>query len=253
MELKGTKVGEIAALWRYPVRSLRGEQRHELEIGLDGVLGDRRYGIADPEIAELVSSAQGKRRWRSLVTMSARYDGALRDIGLGDGATPPPVVIETADGATLRSDDADADLRLAQILGRPARLVRDGTVKAPYDYAPVHLLTTATLAAFATHYPASRFEPARFRPNIMLDTGTLEGFVESGWIGRVLAVGNHLRLVVKEHCVRCVMTTLAQGDLPQDPAILQVVNETNGTHAGIYADVTKMGTVSEGDPVLLLD
>ena len=73
-----------------------------------GVLGDRRYGIADPEIAELVSSAQGKRRWRSLVTMSARYDGALRDIGLGDGVTPPPVVIETADGTTLRSDDADA-------------------------------------------------------------------------------------------------------------------------------------------------
>src|SRR3546814_8216448 len=104
--------------------------------------GDRRYGIADPEIAEMVSSAQGKRRWRSLVTMSARYDGALRDIGLGNGATPPPVVIETADGTTLRSDDADTDLRLVQILGRPARLVREGTVKAPYGYAPVPLLTT---------------------------------------------------------------------------------------------------------------
>ncbi len=253
MELKGTMVGEIAELWRYPVRSLRGEPRRELEVGLDGVLGDRCYGIADPEIAELVSAAQGKRRWRSLVTMSARYDGALRDIELGAGAAPPPVMIETADGTTLRSDDADTDLRLAQILGRPARLVREGTVKAPYGYAAVHLLTTATLAAFAARYPASRFEPARFRPNIVLDTGRLEGFVESGWIGRVLAVGDHLRLVVKEHCVRCVMTTLAQGDLPQDPAILQVVNETNGTHAGIYADVTKVGTVKLGDAVTLLE
>lgn len=253
MELKGTKVGEVAGLWRYPVRSLRGEQRRELEIGLDGVLGNRRYAIADPEIAELVSAAQGKRRWRSLITMSARYDGSLRDIELGDGATPPPVVIETADGTTLRSDDADTDLRLVQILGRPARLVREGTLKAPYGYAPVHLLTTATLAAFTAYHPTSRFEPERFRPSILLDTGTLEGFVESGWIGRVLAVGDHLRLVVSDHCVRCVMTTLAQGDLPQDPAILQVINETNGTHAGIYADVTKAGTVREGDPVLLVD
>src|SRR3546814_1019752 len=68
--------------------------------------GDRRYGIADPEIAEMVSSAQGKRRWRSLVTMSARYDGALRDIGLGNGATPPPVVIETA-----RSEEHTSELQ----------------------------------------------------------------------------------------------------------------------------------------------
>ena len=69
----------------------------------------------------------------------------------------------------------------------------------------------------------------------------------------MLAVGEHLRLVVSDHCVRCVMTTLAQGDLPQDPAILQVVNEANGTHAGIYADVTKAGAAQVGDAVTLLD
>lgn len=247
MELRGTKVGEVAGLWRYPVRSLRGERLKALEIGLEGAVGDRGYAIADPEIGELVSSAQGKRRWRGLVTMSARYDGVPRDGYL------PPVEIETAGGATLRSDDADADLRLADILGHPARLVREGTVKAPYGHSPIHLLTTASLKAFAAHYPASRFAAERFRPNILLDTGKLEGFVESQWIGRVLAVGESLRLVVKSHCVRCVMTTLAQGDLPQDPAILQVVNETNGTHAGIYADVTRPGTPKLGDAVTLLD
>ncbi len=247
MELRGTKVGEIAALWRYPVRSLRGESLPALDVGLAGVVGDRRYAVADPEIEELVSAAQGKRRWRGLVTMSARYDGAPREDYV------PPATVETAEGVTLRTDDADADLRLAEIVGRPARLVREGTVKAPYGYAPVHLLTTASLAALTAHYPSSRFAAERFRPNILLDTGTTEGFVESGWIGRVLAVGEHLRLVVSDHCVRCVMTTLAQGDLPQDPAILQVVNEANGTHAGIYADVTKAGAAKVGDAVMLLD
>ena len=247
MELRGTKIGEVAGLWRYPVRSMRGETPSALEIGLGGVVGDRRYAIADPEIEELVSSAQGKRRWRALVTMSARYDGVPREDHV------PPVEIETANGTTLRTDDADADLRLAEILGRPARLVREGTVKAPYGHEPVHLLTTASLKAFAAHYPTSRFAAERFRPNILLDTDKLEGFIENQWIGRVLAVGDTVRLVVKDQCKRCVMTTLAQGDLPQDPAILRVVNETNGTHAGIYADVTKAGTAKLGDAVMLVD
>ena len=70
MDLRGTKIGEVAALWRYPVRSLRGEKLDALEVALGGVVGDRAYGIADPEIGELVSSAQGKRRWRGLVTLS---------------------------------------------------------------------------------------------------------------------------------------------------------------------------------------
>jgi uncharacterized protein YcbX len=253
MDLRGTKIGEVAALWRYPVRSLRGEKLDALEVALGGVVGDRAYGIADPEIGELVSSAQGKRRWRGLVTLSARFDGVPPEDG-----PAPPAVLETPDGRAVRTDESDIDARLTEIVGRPAKLstkqaVTEGRMKEPYGHAPIHLLTTASLAAFTRHYPSSRFEAERFRPNLLLDTGALEGFVESQWIGRVLAVGHDLRLVVKDHCVRCVMTTLAQGDLPQDPAILQVVNETNKTHAGIYADVTRPGVMKIGDPVVLVE
>lgn len=253
MQPNGRKIGEVAGLWRYPVRSLRGEVLRRLPVGLDGVVGDRAYGIADPEIGELVSSSQGKRRWRGLVTLSARFDGSPEE-----DAPPPPAVIETPDGRTLRTDAADVDARLSEILGRPAHLstkeaVIEGRMKQPYGHEPVHLVTTASLAAFAKHYPASRFAPERFRPNVLLDTGALAGFVENGWIGRVLAIGEDLRLVVKDHCIRCIMTTLAQGDLPQDPAVLQVVNEANRTHAGIYAEVTKPGEIRLNDPVVLVD
>lgn len=247
MDVRGTRIGEVAGLWRYPVRSLQGEKLDVLNIGLGGVIGDRRYAVADPEIEEIVSSAQGKRRWRGLVTMRARYDGAPGE------ETTPPAVIETEEGATLRSDAPDVDRRLSDLVGRPARLVREGSMKAPYSYAPLHLLTTASLNAFTAHYPTSRFAPKRFRPNILLDTGEQQGFIENGWIGRVLAIGESLRLVIKEHCKRCVMTTLAQGDLPQDPAVLQVVNETNNAHAGVYAEVTKPGVVKQGDAIVLVD
>jgi len=253
MAVNGTRIGVVSGLWRYPVRSLRGERLDSLEVSLDGVVGDRAYGIADPEIGEMVSSSQGKRRWRGLVQLSARFDGVPRE----DGPTPA-VVIETADGRVVRSDDPDIDARLGEIVGRPVKLstkeaVAEGRMKEPYGYESIHLLTTASLAAFTKHYPASRFAPERFRPNILLDTGTLEGFVENQWIGRVLAIGENLRLIVKDHCIRCVMTTLAQGDLPQDPAILQVVNETNRTHAGIYAEVTRPGEIGLGDPVVLVE
>lgn len=250
---RGTKIGEVAALWRYPVRSLRGESPDSLTVALDGVVGDRAYGIADPEIGELVSSAQGKRRWRGLVTLSARFDGVPQD-----EAPAPPVVIETPDGRTLRSDDGDVDARLSELVGQPAKLstkqaVTEGHMKEPYGHAPVHLLTTATLAALAARYPTSRFAPERFRPNVLLDSGALQGFIESRWIGRVLAIGETLRLVVNDHCQRCVMTTLAQGGLPQDPAVLQVVKEANRANAGIYADVTRPGVMKLGDPVVLVD
>lgn len=253
MQPNGRKIGEVAGLWRYPVRSLRGEALQRLPIGLDGVVGDRAYGIADPEIGELVSSSQGKRRWRGLVTLSARFETEP-----AEDAPPPPAVMETADGRTQRTDDPAIDAWLSEAVGRPAHLstkqaVAEGRMKQPYGHEPVHLLTTASLAVFAACYPSSRFAPERFRPNVLLDTGALEGFVENGWIGRVLAIGDELRLVVSDHCRRCVMTTLAQGDLPQDPAVLQVVTEANKANAGIYASVTKPGVVRPGDPVLLVD
>ncbi len=115
--------------------------------------------------------------------------------------------------------------------------------------AIVHLLTTGTLNRLGELEPRSRFEPRRFRPNLVVDTGPQEGFVENQWIGKSLAIGPEVRIEITGPCPRCVMTTLAQGDLPKDPAILKSVARHNQGHVGVYGSVLHAGTVRVGDAV----
>jgi uncharacterized protein len=238
-------IGQVAALWRYPVQSLRGERLDTLEIGSTGALGDRGWGIFDPEAGHIAISARGKKKWRPLVTWQARY---VRDPK--DDAPLPPVEIEFEDGTRLTSDRADIDAKLADRLGWQAQFVQVARSVPAYQHAHIHALSTATLKTFSKHYPSGRFEPERFRPNLLIDTADLDGFVESYWLGSALQVGR-VGLRVDEHCIRCVMTTLPQGGLPQDAGILATVTETNKQHAGIYCSVHQPGTLQLGDPVLL--
>ncbi|HTO83076.1 MAG TPA: MOSC domain-containing protein, partial [Methylomirabilota bacterium] len=121
-------------------------------------------------------------------------------------------------------------------------------VRSTYDHSPLHLLTTASLRQFSALRPESRFVPARFRPNLVIDTGETCGFLEQGWLERRFRIGE-AEIAVTDHCKRCVMTTLPQGDLSMDPGVLHTVTMRNNTRAGIYAAVTRPGRVRVGDPV----
>ena len=121
-----------------------------------------------------------------------------------------------------------------------------------FDCAVVHLLTTATLDRLQLLYPQGRFEVRRFRPNIVVETPSGEkDFVENAWIGRVLAIGDAVRLSVTGPCARCVMTTLAQSDLPKDTGILRAAAQYNRANVGVYASVLQGGKVRRGDSVML--
>jgi uncharacterized protein len=128
-------------------------------------------------------------------------------------------------------------------------------------------VTTATLERLAELYPAGRFDERRFRPNVVVAVGDGQrGFVENGWVGKILAIGDSVRLAVTDPCPRCVMTTLAQEDLPADPGILRTAARHNslvggegrgpdGAYAasvGVYARVVSGGTLRRGDIVRLI-
>jgi len=119
-----------------------------------------------------------------------------------------------------------------------------------FDAAPVHVLTTATTDRLRELYPEGRFEARRFRPNLAVETSRgVEGFVEDGWVGRTLRVGEEVRLKVNRPCGRCVMTTLAQGDLPSDLGILRAAARYNKARVGVYASVERGGVIKRADPV----
>jgi uncharacterized protein YcbX len=121
-----------------------------------------------------------------------------------------------------------------------------------FDAAFVHVLSTATIDRLRELYPAGRFEVRRFRPNIVVETANgVKDFAENAWIGHTLAIGDSIRLSITGPCPRCVMTTLPQDDLQQDPGVLRTAAQNNNANVGVYASVSRGGTVRRGDAVRL--
>ena len=267
----GTVVGSVVSLWRYPVKSMMGEELNATDVTERGLLGDRAYALMDPAGGK-VASAKNPRKWEKLFDCRAAFVEAP-----SAGRGLPPVRITLPDGTVLTSDQQGLDELLSKVLGREATLStpapktpsleeywpdmeglahRETVTDEPmppetfFDLAVVHLLTTATIDRLRELYPHGRFEARRFRPNIVVQpTPGEKGFVEDAWIGQTLAIGETVRLSITGPCPRCVMTTLPQGDLPRDPGILRTAAQHNRANVGVYAAVLEGGTIRRGDPV----
>jgi MOSC domain-containing protein len=121
------------------------------------------------------------------------------------------------------------------------------------------LLTTSTLAKLRETYPEGRWYARRFRPNIVVEAGDGEGYVEDDWIGKKIALGDEVHAQMIDTMSRCVMTTLPQGDLPNDPAILRTLADHHRVlmpalgkelpAVGVAVTVTAGGRISQGDRI----
>ena len=268
-------VGSIVSLWRYPVKSMMGEELNATEVGKTGLLGDRAYALVDSSDAK-VASAKNPRKWPQLFDFHAALADAPRT-----AVKLPSVRITLPDGTIVTSDQPDINLILSNVLKRQVKLesalAEQRTATAEeywpdiegldhrdtvtdfglpvgtfFDCAVAHLLTTATLDRLRALYPDGRFEVRRFRPNIVVETVSgQKDFVENAWIGRTLAIGDAVRLSITGPCPRCVMTTLSQADLPKDNGILRTAAQHNRANVGVYALVLQGGKVRRGDSMSL--
>jgi uncharacterized protein YcbX len=262
-------LGRVQALWRYPIKSFRGEQIDEADITAAGVAGDRGYAVRDRETGRVLSA----KRWARLFECAARYPtgpDSAPEITMPDGTTIPAAEAAPALSAWLgrevdlvRAEPGTMSLfeiaiqTVDEIEAGVDQLAIDaGDYPCPpgsfFDAAPLHVMTTATLAALHALYPGGRFDVRRFRPNVVVDTGTATGCIEEGWVGRTLAIGGQARAPVLMSTIRCVMTTLPQEDLPRDPKILRTVARSTSGNAGIYAAVELRGRVRVGDSLRLI-
>jgi uncharacterized protein YcbX len=281
------RIGNVAALWRYPVKSMRGERLESCPVGELGLAGDRRWAVVDAETGRVVSAKRPK-LWAAMLACSAACAAQPE----ADGA-PAPVRITLPGGGQVLSDEPDRDRRLSEALGRPVRLESIAPEGATYElsvadlqgleapeperltqapvglFAPpgaffdagtLHVLTTASLERFAAAHPGGRWDVRRFRPNVVvvLDGEPADDFPENGWVGGSLELGTEVRAAVLAPMPRCVMTTLAQDDLEHDPLILRTIAEQNrrtiegaGVYAcaGVLANVTTPGALAVGDGV----
>jgi uncharacterized protein YcbX len=265
------KAGSIAALHRYPVKSMMGEELNATRIGTKGVLGDRTFALADPETGK-IASAKNPSKWPNLFQFRAVFAQPLIEAG-----PLPPVSITFPDGSTASTEGEDIEALLSASLGKPVRfltgappggtleeywpdieglarrqVVTDEPLPAEtfFDLGMIHLLTTGTLDSLRSLYPKGRFESRRFRPNLVIETPPdLDGFPENDWNDRVLAIGDEVKLKITGACGRCVMTTLGQGDLPKDSGILKTAVNYNKAQVGAYASVLQGGMIRRGDQV----
>src|SRR5690625_1828101 len=116
----------------------------------------------------------------------------------------------------------------------------------------VHITTTNTINTLRKLIPESRIEPRRFRPNIIIDVPEKEGFVEEEWVGKTIHIGEGVSLRIIQPTKRCVMTTLAQGDLPNDINVLKTLVKENNGHFGVYAELMQEGQIKVGDAVTVV-
>ena len=246
-------IGTVTALWRYPVASMCGEAVESVEIDTGGVIGDRGWGVYAAGASEAGFAARG-RKWKNLVQAQARFVEPPRR-----SADCPPVEVRLPDGTVFQGGAAGFDAGLSALLSHDVVLRRVGGATAAdgnrfaqsYEHAPIDLLTTSSLDRLAELYPEGAADIRRFRANILVGTMRLSGFVENGWLGRGLRIGA-VTLEITEHCRRCAMTTLAQGVLPRDRAILDTVTRHNGANLGVYATVVVPGAISSGDAVTVI-
>jgi uncharacterized protein YcbX len=273
MASSSSSIGTVVALWRFPVKSMQGEELNACHVGERGLLGDRAHALIDRADGK-VASAKNPRKWPSLFAFRAVYVNPP-----APSAALPAVRINLPDGTAVNSDADQIDATLSQCAGRPVRLANNASERPVleeywpdleglphrdavtdeamppntfFDLGVVHLLTTATLDRLRELYPTGRFEVRRFRPNIVIAPANgASGFLENSWVGRTVLVGDEVRLRIDRACGRCVMTTLPQADLLKDPGILRTAVQHNNGHVGVYAQVERGGSVRRGDALRL--
>ena len=290
-------VGSVARLWTFPVKSMRGERIEQGEFTDRGLVGDRAYALIDAETGK-VASAKSVRLFPDLFGCRAAFvepprlndelpsvritlpDGGSvtsdsgdvdrvlsaffkRDVTLARAAPEDYTIdqyhpdVEDADPAGYR--DTVVEQKLGSAFFAEAGVPSPVQVGSFFDLFPVSVLTTSTLDRLSEIQPNIRFDERRFRMNVIVGTEEA-GFVENDWVGRELAIGDGVRLSVALPDPRCVMTTLAQDELPRDTDVLRTLVQHNRVQvgdagrfpcAGVYAVVQAPGAVRTGDRVSL--
>jgi uncharacterized protein len=274
-------IGRLHALYRYPVKSLQGERLHAVDIGPQGMIGDRAYALREANGRVMTA-----KKWPTLLECAARYEAPPMP------GTQAPLRITLSDGRSLQARDPDASAVLSTVLGCPLRLERAQgdqhhraaidpatvfgdvpveTLKPGYtaatlpdsfalppgtcfDAASLHLLASGTLAHLRTLIGEdAQLDVRRFRPNLVIDTAPgLAGFLEDDWLEGRLEVGDGVRLVQLRPTVRCVMTTHRQAELGRDLRVLRAAAQHHQAQVGVWAAVGTPGHIQVGDPVGLV-
>lgn len=228
--------------------SLGGEPLKSVEIGVNGIEGDRNWCIVDRHSGQ-VATPEKEERWRPALFLHARLKDHVTEIGFLDGQWLS--VTHTEIGERL-SDHFGFDATVMPYAKAGLQNVAMGAVNR-YEPSPLHLITTGSLDHLATLIGIDRVESKRFRPTLVVrTTGDME-FREKAWIGQRLQLGPELITRARDETKRCGLTLIAQPGVSENADVLRTILRQNRRNFGIYGTVENTGSIAIGDSACLLE
>jgi uncharacterized protein YcbX len=260
-------IGTVESLWRYPVKSMRGEELDEMFLGYPGVYGDRLFAFESSASPKGFPFFTGREQ-RQMIRYRARFrhpDKAARPVNLSEAeklspninpisASPDELMIdvETPDGKTLAIDDpALIDHLRAGTDGRhDLKLIRSD--KAITDCRPLSIFAVQS-AKKLEQETGLTVDKRRFRANVYLDLLSSEGFAEDKFVGKSLRIGDKVVVSILQRDARCMMITLDPDTAEKEPVLLKKVAQAHEGMAGVYSAVLVEGMIRKRDSVELVD
>jgi uncharacterized protein len=256
-------IGTVESLWRYPVKSMRGEELPEIFAGYAGVYGDRLFAFESSASPKGFPFFTGREK-REMIRYRARFrhpDKAARPVNYAEAAelsdTVNPISasadelmidVETPDGKTFAIDDSALieHLRSNTDEKHGLRLLR--SEKAITDCRPLSIISVQSAKKLGEETGVS-VDKRRFRANVYLDLKSDAGFGENELVGKSLRIGSRVVVSIVGRDARCMMITLDPETAEKTPAILKAVAQAHEGMAGVYAAILTEGLIKRGDPV----
>ena len=260
-------IGKVESLWRYPVKSMRGEEMDEMFAGYAGVYGDRLYAFESSASPKGFPFFTGRDQ-RQMIRYHARFrkpEKAARPTNQVEAetlstmlnpvsASPAELMVdvETPDGKTFAIDDPALIDNLRVNIDGKHELTLLRSDKAMTDCRPLSIFAVQTAKKLSGEIGLA-VDKRRFRANIYLDLNSSGGFAEDEFVGRSLRIGSKVTVAVLHRDGRCMMITLDPDTAEKTPAILKAVAQAHEGKAGVYGAVLTEGMIRKGDPVELLN
>jgi MOSC domain-containing protein len=265
--LKVSVIGTVESLWRYPVKSMRGEEMPEIFAGYAGIYGDRLFAFESSAARKGLPFLTGRDQ-RQMIRYRPRFrnpEKAACPVNLAQAEKLSPLVnpvsasaldlmidVEIPDGKTFAIDDPKLiDYLRANIDPRHELTLRRSD-KSMTDCYPLSIFAVQTARKLAEETGIA-VDKRRFRANVYLDLKSAEGFAEDEFVGKSLRIGSKVVVQVVQRDGRCMMITLDPDTAEKTPAILKAVAQAHEGMAGVYAAVLAEGMILKGDRVELLN
>ena len=260
-------IGKVESLWRYPVKSMRGEELDEVFAGYGGVYGDRLFAFKSSANRQGFPFFTGRDK-RQMIRYRARFrdpEKAARPINFGEAEKLSPNInpisasaaelmidVDTPDGKTFAIDDPALIDNLRTDIDEKHELTLLRSDKAITDCRPLSIFAVQTARRLGEE-TGGAVDKRRFRANIYVDLIGSDGFAEDGLVGRSLRIGSKVAVAILQRDGRCMMITLDPDTGEKEPAILKKVAQAHDGMAGVYGAVLVEGLIRKGDSIEVID